>query len=296
MAAQKRAKKGLGRGFDSLIPTDVIQAEFDPTRETDSQHSQAQEVLIQDVVPNPEQPRKTFKQTELDQLAESIRLHGILQPIVLVRQGNKFMIIAGERRWRAAKQAGLTHIPAIVRSLDGQAKLEVALIENVQREDLTPLEMATAIHKLEQQFNMTHKTIAQRVGKGHSTVSNLKRLLKLPEPAKRALNDLRITEQHARAILALDGDPQKQQELLDLILRHGWTAPRAEQFVVAIKRGATTPTEAVKRTSIVNDDTKRISKRIKADVHVRHMAEGGQLIIRYKDDKDFKRLSDLLGD
>lgn len=294
MATSKKPKKGLGRGFDSLIPTDVIQVEFDPTREADSQHSTTQNVLIQDIMPNPDQPRKTFKQPELDQLAESIKLHGVLQPIVLVRRGNKFMIVAGERRWRAASQAGLKQIPAIIRSLDGQAKLEVALIENVQREDLTPLEMATAIHKLEQQFNMTHKTIAERVGKGHSTVSNLKRLLKLPEAAKRALNELRITEQHARAILALDGDPHKQQELLDLILRHGWTAPRAEQFVVAIKKGATTPTEAVKRTSIVNDDTKRISKKIKADVHVRHLAHGGQLIIRYKDDKDFKRLSGLL--
>ncbi len=295
MTPTPKSKKGLGRGFDSLIPTDIIQREFDPTREADASHSITEEVLIQDVIPNPDQPRRTFKDKELGELADSITAHGVLQPIVVVRHDGKLMIVAGERRWRAARQAGLTHIPAIIRSLDGQAKLEVALIENVQREDLTPLEMATAILKLEKQFNMTHREIAERVGKAASTVSNVKRLLRLPEPAKRALNELRITEQHARAILSLDGDPQKQQELLDLILRHGWTAPRAEQFVVACKNGATTPTEAVKRTAVTNEYTKKISRKIAAPVTVRHMAKGGRLIIAFKDDEDFQRLTKLLG-
>lgn len=291
----KASNKGLGRGFGSLIPEDIIQDEFDPTAETDRKLSSSKHVLIQDVIPNPEQPRKQFTPESLNDLAESIKEHGVVQPIVVIRHGDKYRIIAGERRWRAAQQAGLDKIPALIRDLSDQAQLEIALIENIQREDLTPLEMATAFLKLQDQFSMSASEIGKRVGKAGSTVSNVKRLLKLPDPAKRALNELRITEQHARAILALDGEPQKQQELLDLILRHGWSATRAEQFVTAYKQGAATPTEAVQRTQTVTPETKAVSKRLKAPVSVRRMAKGtGRIIIEFKDDKDFDRITELL--
>ena len=291
----KANKSGLGRGFGSLIPDDVIQEEFDPTAAQDRALSSTQQLLIQDVTPNPEQPRKNFTPEALNNLSESIKEHGVIQPIVVVKHGDKYRIIAGERRWRAAQAAGLDKIPALVRELSDQAKLEIALIENIQREDLTPLEMATAYLKLQEQFNMTSGDIGKRVGKASSTVSNVKRLLKLPDPAKRALNELRISEQHARAILALDGEPQKQQELLDLILRHGWSATRAEQFVTAYKQGATTPTEAVKRTETVTAETKAVSKKLKAPVSVRRMAKGsGRIIIEFKDDKDYDRITGLL--
>lgn len=290
----KAKSKGLGRGFGSLIPTDIIKNEFDPTRDHDAGKSSPAEVLIQDITPGDEQPRSVFKEAALKELEESIKTHGVIQPIILVKEGGSYRIIAGERRWRAAKAAGLSTIPAIVRSMDGQTRLEVALIENVQREDLSPLEMATAILKLQSQFNMSIGAISKRVGKAESTVSNVKRLLKLPEPAKQALSDLQITEQHARAILALDGDSKKQNELLDLIIKHSWTARRSEQFVTAYKNGAATPTEAVKRIATVDDDTKRISKKIKAPVKIRRMAKGGRLIIEFKDDKDYARISGLL--
>ncbi len=291
----KTNKPGLGRGFGSLIPDDIISEEFDPTAEEDRKLSSSKHILIQDVIANPDQPRRQFKAEALEELSNSIKEHGVIQPIIVVRDGSKYKIIAGERRWRAAKQAGLEKIPALVRELNDQAKLELALIENIQREDLTPLEMATAFVKLADQFNMTAAEIGKRVGSAASTISNVKRLVKLPEPAKRALNELRISEQHARAILALDGDSQKQQELLDLILRHGWSATRAEQFVIAYKQGASTPTEAVKHTETVTPETKAVSKKINAPVSIRRMAKGsGRIIIEFKDDKDFDRITGLL--
>ena len=292
----KSSKSGLGRGFGSLIPEDVIQDEFDPTAAEDRRLSASKHLLIQDVVPNPDQPRRHFSAESIDDLAASVKEHGVIQPIVFVKSGNKYQIIAGERRLRAAQAAGLTKIPALVRQLSDQAQLEVALIENIQREDLSPLEMATAFLKLQEQFNLSAGDIGERVGKAASTVSNVKRLLKLPAPAKRALNELRISEQHARAILALDGEPQKQQELLDLILRHGWSATRAEQFVTAYKQGAATPTEAVRRTETVTPETKQVSKKLNAPVTVRRMAKGkGRIIIEFKNDKDFDRITGILG-
>lgn len=286
-------KRGLGRGFESLIPTQ-IEREFDPTSEVDEQLSLTQNVLIQDIKPNPNQPRREFTAEALKELSESIKQHGVLQPIVLVTaKSGGYTLIAGERRWRAAKTAGLTEIPAIVRTLDNQAQLEVALIENIQREDLTPLEMATALIKLNQQFNQTFETIAERLGKHTSTVVNVTRLLQLPEPAKQALAKGRITEGHARQILALE-DAKKQQELLDLIIRHSWSVRRAEDFVRAYKQGATDKAAAVRSTQVVTAETKELSKRIKAPVKLQKLAKGGRIVIGYKNEKDYKRILDLL--
>ena len=290
----KSKKPGLGRGFDSLIPTDIIQEEFDPTAADDKNMTRTKHVLIQDVIPNPQQPRKDFKKEALEELAASIKTHGLLQPIVVVSQDGKYLLIAGERRWRAAQLAGLERIPALIRRMDDQTKLELALIENIQREDLNPLEMATAFLKLAEQFNLTHKQIGERVGKAQSTVANVTRLLKLPEPAKRALAKGRISEQHARAILALDGKAQKQQELLDHILRHGWSAKKAEQFVLAVKKGAVSTKDAVKHTETTTKETKAISKKINAPVSIRNMAKGGRIIIQFKDKKDLERITKQL--
>lgn len=293
--AGNNAKKGLGRGFQSLIPDVIIEEEYDPTAAQDRDISESRHLLIQDVYPNPNQPRSVFKKESLEDLAESIRAHGIIQPIIVVHTDGKYMIIAGERRWRAAQLAGIDSVPALVRNLDDQTRLEMAIIENVQREDLSPLEMATAFLKLREQFNLSGDEVAARVGKARSTVDNIIRLLNLPESAKRALIKGLITEQHARAILSLKGDPQKQEELLELILAHKWTAPRAEAFVTAHKQGAKTTEEAKQHTLSVTPETKKLSKTLKADVTVRQMAKGsGRLIINFKNKKDYQRLVDLL--
>lgn len=289
------AKKqtGLGRGFDSLVPTHLVEDVYDPTAKKDKSVSRTKNVLIQDVKPNRGQPRKKFDQDSHKELAMSIKTHGVIQPLVVSETPNGYVIVAGERRYRAAKDVGLKELPVTIRTLDDQAALEVALIENLQREDLNALEVATAFYKLADQFNMTHGHIAKSTGKSESAVKNTVRLLGLPNPAKDALLDGRITEGHARQILALK-DSKKQQELLDLILRHGWTVRRAEQFVIASKQGAGSSKEAVQASQKETKETKALGKSLKTKVTLRPMAKGGRLIIEYKSKKDLDRISKKL--
>jgi ParB family chromosome partitioning protein len=171
----------------------------------------------------------------------------------------------------------------------------VALIENIQREDLNPLEMATALVKLNQQFNQSFNEIAQRLGKADSTVGNIVRLINLPSPAKRALATNRISEGHARQILALK-DSKKQQELLDLIIRYGWNVRRAEQFVTALKEGAADSKIASRATRSQTPETKKIGKKLKTKVVLHKMAKGGRIIIDYKSDKELKRITEIISD
>src|SRR5476649_1816910 len=185
-------KRGLGRGFDSLIPTQVIEDEFDITAPVDASGNRSSQDLVREVPPelvdpNPHQPRENFDAKALEALAASIRVHGILQPLVVTKVGARYELIAGERRLRAAKLAGLDGVPVIVRSFDEQEKLELALIENLQREELNPIETATAYRKLIDQFNLGVGELGERIGKDVSTISNTTRLLNLPHDAKRAL-------------------------------------------------------------------------------------------------------------
>jgi ParB family chromosome partitioning protein len=283
-------KRGLGRGFESIIPAH-IDPQYDPAA-TQAGNYRTQNVLISDINPNPKQPRKNFSEQQINELASSIKQHGVLQPIILVRARSGYLLIAGERRVRAAKVAGLTEIPALVRSLTEQAQLEVALIENLQREDLSPLEMATALAKLNQEFNQSYEKIAASIGKASTTVINIIRLLNLPNPAKLALARGQITEGHARQILALK-DSKKQQELLDLIVRHSWTVRRAEQFVIAVKEGSSAKT-AVQATFTQTPQTKKIGSSLGTEVRLQKMAKGGRLIIRYKDSKQLDDLTEKI--
>ena len=294
-------KRGLGRGFDSLIPTDVLDSEFDTTAAEDERVSDLRLLNIQDVQPNPDQPRRRFDDDDLACLANSIREHGVLQPIVVTPRGGKFEIVAGERRYRAANIAGLTKIPAIVRTLSAQHKLEVSIIENVQRQDLNPLETATAFLKLRNQFNLTDKQIGERVGKAASTVSNITRLLKLPDVAKQALADGKITEGHARQILAIE-DPDVQQRLLDEIIANKWSVGRAEQFVIGNNSDGATGQKSVdggkKAVRTETDFTRSIAKRLgfkSNSVTQKTTAHGGQIIIKYRSDEDITKISEILG-
>jgi len=276
-------KQALGRGFDILIPKDI-----DQTILEEDKH-RVQKILINDIVPNPEQPRREFDQLALKELALSIRRHGVLQPIIVVRSGNGYKVVAGERRWRAAKSAELTHIPAIVRSLEELEQIELSLIENVQRVDLSPLEQALSVYRLQQQFNLTLDSIAEKLGKAPSTVSNLTRLLQLPEPAREALKSGRISEGHARAILALKNNLLKQNELLSCILNNNWTVRQAEQFVISTKRGDTI-IKARAHTASQNSLTKDLSMRLGVGVKIKHSAKGSQLILGFKSEDELEKL------
>jgi ParB family chromosome partitioning protein len=289
-----RPKIGLGRGFDSLIPTQLLDDEFDPTQEQDERLSELRTLKIADVVPNPHQPRRTFDQVALEDMAESIKEHGVMLPIVVTKVGDKFELVAGERRWRASQIAGKTDIPALVRSYDDQKKLELALIENLQREDLNPLEIATAYLKLQQQFNLKLDQIAKRAGKrGISTVSNTLRLLSLPKEAKDALIANKITEGHARQLLAVK-EPEVQQELLELIIKNEWSVRKAEQFVIGYKEGEKDRQTAVAKVKTETPATKNLSQRLNTHVTVKHMAHGGRLLIEFKNDDDLNRITGML--
>lgn len=281
----KTNKKGLGKGFDVLIPTD-----FDKAVLTESSE-RVQKLLISDIQPNPEQPRRTFDKQALTELAASIKRYGILQPLIVSPEKNGYVLVAGERRLRAAGLAGLESVPAIVRERKELERLEVALIENVQRVDLSPLEQAVSIERLHQQFNISYRQISERLGKAETTVVNIVRLLGLPPKARDALQEGKISEGHARAILALKPDPLKQDELLKLIIKNRWTVRQAEQFVVSVKKGSETK-QARQATIVETPATKKLSKRLKTKVTVHRMARGGKLEIHYKNDEELGGLID----
>lgn len=280
-------KQALGKGLDALIPKDL-----DKTILAEDQH-RVQKILITDIVPNPAQPRRQHDMHELSGLTASIKRHGVLQPIIVTRRDGGYQIVAGERRWRAAEAAGHKDIPAIVRSLEELEQIELAIIENIQRVDLSPLEQALAVYKLQHQFSLTLETIAEKLGKAPSTISNMARLLQLPDTARQALQDGKLTEGHARAILALKDMPDKQAELLHCVLNNGWTVRQAEQFVVAAKSGASLD-QAKGRTQSESEVTKVLGKKLGRDVKIKHTARGGQLIIHFQNDADLEKLASQL--
>lgn len=288
------AKKGLGRGFDSLLPTDLLNEAFDPTASEDEKVSELRYLAITEITPDPDQPRRYFDQDAIDELSQSVKEHGVIQPLIVVPSASGFVIVAGERRWRAAQKAGLKKVPALVRTLSAQHKLELSLIENIQRRDLNPLETATAYLKLRDQFNLKLDQISERVGgKSIAVISNTLRLLGLSDEAKKALIERKISEGHARQLLALDNE-KAQKQLLDAILKEGWSVRRAEQFVIGYKKGAQgkNTQEAAAKKAIQTETplTKDLSKRLNTSVSVKTMAKGGQLVIRFKDQSDLERI------
>lgn len=292
-------KKGLGRGFDSLIPTELLDESFDPTAAQDDRVSELRHIKIDEIFADPDQPRRSFDESALEELAASIAEHGILQPIVVTSRQDGYQIVAGERRYRAAKIAGLDKLPALVRTLTDQHKLELSLIENLQRRDLNPLETATAYLKLRDQFNLTLDEIGHRVGgKSVSTISNTLRLLRLPESVREALLDGRLREGQARPLVNLD--ERVINEVLPRILAEEWSARKIEQFIVQLKKAAKSPIENERKkvtTTPYQDETQRLVKRLSTDVSVKTNAKGaGQIVIRFKSDHDFQRIKKLLGE
>jgi ParB family chromosome partitioning protein len=223
-------KQALGRGFDSLIP---INFEVNDVA-APGEHVKNMDINL--IIQNPDQPRKHFDETSLNELSESIKQHGIIQPLVVTPYKDKFRIVAGERRYRASKIAKLDKIPVIVRNHEELEELEISLVENVQRVDLSPIEQAVSILRLHEQFSMSYREIGQKLGKAETTISNIVRLLQLPENAVVALQKNQISEGHARAILALKTDEKKQNELLNNIITQGWTVRQAESYAQDINR------------------------------------------------------------
>jgi ParB family chromosome partitioning protein len=282
--AERLQKIGLGKGFDSLLPQN-----FDAGLLVD-ESERVQKLAIGLLRPNPDQPRTTFDEVALAELAASVKQYGIVQPLVVTPQGDGYYIVAGERRWRAAKLAGLKTVPALVRTAQQQERLELALLENVQRVYLSPLELAVSVERLHQQFNLTYQTIAKRLGKAETTVANTVRLLQLPEPARQALTEKEISEGHARQILALKDQPERQEELLQLIVKNGWNVRQAERYVSSLKAGVKDRAGAAERVSGDTPETERLSKQFGTTVRIHRTARGGRVEIAFTSEEELGKL------
>ena len=289
------AKKGLGRSFDSLIPTDLLDESFDSSVSQDDQTSDLRYLKLSEITADPNQPRRHFDESSIAELTASIAEHGVLQPIVVTVSGKGYQIVAGERRFRAAMSAGLEKIPAIVRTLSDQHRLELSLIENIQRRDLSPIETAVAYAKLRDQFNLTLDEIGDRVGsKSVSAVSNTLRLLKLPKEAQQALLTGSVTEGQMRPLIGIDDEIIR--DILPRIIREEWSARAVERYVTQLKQGQKTH-QVVKKNEAILEDAVRICERLKSSVDIRVAASGaGKIVISFKDQADLDRIKNVFND
>lgn len=272
-------RTGLGRGLDALIPGD------------DRPHSGVTEIPVDQIARNPRQPRLLFDTEELSELAASIRQHGVIQPLIVseAEAPGQYVLIAGERRLMAARQAGLETVPAILREAGDQQRLELALIENVQRADLGPLEAAEAYRQLTDDFNLSHEEIAARVGKSRTAVTNTLRLLKLPTVVQEALSAGRISEGHARALLALP-TPQAQNAALQTILSHELNVRQTEELVRKLtgqKPPALTRPAAAPEIAALEE---RLRACLGTKVNLNRSRKGGTLVIHFYSDEELNAL------
>lgn len=275
-------RAGLGRGLDAIIP-----ASTEPKSGTEM-------VQIDNIVPNPRQPRSIMAEDGLQELAESIRQHGILQPLIVTRESeNQYILIAGERRWRAARIAGLESVPVIQREANDRDRLELALIENVQRADLMPLETAEAYRQLAEEFGLTHDEIALRVGKSRVAVTNTMRLLKLPEVVQNALLSGDITEGHARALLSLT-TPQSQMAVLQTIIRNDLSVRQTEELAKKYggEKAPSKPKPEVPAEMKEIED--RLREHLGTRVTVNHGKKGGSLVIYYYSNEELNSVLDTI--
>ena len=273
--------KGLGRGFDALIPTDLVDEEFDLTATEDKKGSELKELKIEDIIRDEEQPRREFSEEALNALAASIKEHGVLQPIVVTKEEGKYKIVAGERRWRASKIAGLKKIPAIIRTLDSQNRLELSIIENAQREDLNAIELATAYAKLKTQFNLTAEDIAAKVGKSEQTVQNTLRLLNLPEDVKKTMVKEKLTEGVMRPLVSRDEETIRK--VLPKIVKEGWTARKVERYFAE-------NTKKSSAAAIKLDAFRKEENALSAKYNVVTNIRGRSITFKCKNDAELKEL------
>lgn len=282
-------KKGLGRSFDSLIPTDLLDESFDSSTGQNDQVSELRYLKLSEITTDPDQPRRHFDEVAIAELTASVAEHGVLQPIVVTVNGGGYQIVAGERRYRAAVDAGLEKIPAIVRTLSDQHRLELSLIENIQRRDLSPIETAVAYEKLRDQFNLTLEEIGQRVGsKSVSAVSNTLRLLKLPKEAQQALLTGVVKEGQVRPLVGVDEEIIR--DLLPRIIREEWSSRAVERYVTQLKQSKKTH-QVAKKSEAVIADAVRLGERLKTPVDIRVAASGaGKIVISFKDQSELDRI------
>jgi ParB family chromosome partitioning protein len=295
-------RKALGKGLSALLPgkrPSEIPAPTVPatTAEPDSGF---QQISIHDIDPNPVQPRTVFAADALGELAQSIRSNGIIQPLILQRAGERFHLIAGERRWRAAKIAGLTTVPAVIQDFAPNRLLEVALIENIQREDLNPIEVAHALERLANDYGLSHEEIGQRTGKDRTTVTNLLRLLRLPDEVQLLVAEKRLNMGHARAILGLPSG-EMQTDLARRAAADGLSVRQVERLVQSLtsKRDAQATEKTEKASDRTDPNVVAATRELEAALGTRvrivpQSADRGRIEIEYFSIEELDRIYNLM--
>jgi len=251
------------------------------------------QIRVDQVEANPNQPRKSFDSSALEELSASIRSSGLIQPVVVRRQGSGFQLIAGERRWRAARQAGLTQIPAVIREVTDAESLELALVENLLREDLNPMEEGEAYDKLLSQFGWTQEELAQRVGKDRSSISNGLRLLRLPSPIQEDLRSGRLTMGHARALLALP-TPAEQLKLRDDILAHDWSVRATEDSIRTTTESRPRRPKQRRRSVELAAVEEALQRTLMTRVRIVGSERQGRIEVTYANAEELERITGLL--
>jgi ParB family chromosome partitioning protein len=283
-------RKALGKGINALIPD----FEMGVPESTEQGIAHSVELLIDDIVPNRFQPRKYFDDDKLEELVESIRENGILQPVVVQKAEVGYELVVGERRWRASRKAGLNKIPAVIREVTPAQALELAIIENIHRQDLNPIEEAEAYARLADEFALTQEMIAKKVGKSRTAVANTLRLLKLPRNIKEDLVSGKLSMGHARALLGLE-NPGQMQALCKEIFKHDLTVRQTEKRVNGLKQPLPTKLVPPKKNIFIRDLEKELERKLGTKVEINPKKTGGKLVVTYYSDDDLERIQNLIG-
>ena len=304
------AKKALGKGLGALIKAPTPKGSSVPSSQSASGKNasvspvdpttRVQEISLSEIVSSPFQPRKVFRDGQLDELVDSIRQHGIIQPLVVREVGGKKELIAGERRWRASQKLGLKTVPVVTKEASDKDVLEMALIENLQREDLNPIEEAQAYTRLADEFSLTQEDIAKRVGKNRATVANVMRLLDLDSDVRSLLATGRITSGHAKVLLAVR-EPEKQRILADEVVRKSLTVRAVERLVAlddssSSKSSVATSQKLRSKNSAATEAlSKKLQDRYGTKVSIQHTEKKGKIELEYYGLDDLDRVLGLMG-
>lgn len=284
-----KAKSGLGRGLDALIP-DVKPAQTAPA-EDDTSPVMLRLSLIE---PNKDQPRKQFNDESIDELAQSIKQYGVIQPIIVCKKGQRYEIVAGERRWRAARKAGLKEVPVLVREYSPEEIAEISLIENIQREDLSPIEEAKAYKQLIEDHGLTQEELAERISKSRAAIANTMRLLNLHPDVQEMLSDGRLSAGHARALLAAENEVI-QLELAQKVLDDALSVRQTEDLVKFYKLQESSGRQPIKNDANYKELEKKMTRALGTKVKIRQSAQGkGRVEISYYTEEQLDQIFTLL--
>ena len=289
------AKKALGKGLGALIKKQP--SSITPPTEQSTEGKAITRTPIENIIPSPLQPRKHFAQGQLDELIDSIRQHGIIQPLIVRMVGDKMELIAGERRWRASKELGLKEVPIRIREATDHEVLEMALIENIQRKDLDPMEEAQGYIRLAKEFEMKQETIAKRVGKSRAAVANAMRLMELHPSIQDHVAQARLSVGHAKAILSIK-DHETQCLAADQILKKSLTVRAAEKLARDFanpKKATTTQPTSREADAVIQQIQSTLRERFATEVKVMHKPKKGKIELTYYGNDDLQRILDLLG-